>query len=92
MLNMVILALLSRFKIAGGLVQSSALHYQIRCARLGDINHIDECNRATLPENYQRDFYESHLQTWPELALVALNSNKDVVILFRFNLSNSCPE
>ena len=31
---------------------------------------MQRCNLATLPENYNEQFYVSHLQQWPELALV----------------------
>jgi hypothetical protein len=53
----------------------------IRCARLIDITHIDACNRATLPENYHREFYEEQIQKWPELALVAINDKNEMVLL-----------
>lgn len=51
----------------------------IRCARLIDITHIDACNRATLPENYHREFYEEQIQKWPELALVAISDKNELV-------------
>jgi hypothetical protein len=51
----------------------------IRCARPIDIAHIDACNRATLPENYNREFYEEQIQKWPELALVAINDKNELV-------------
>ena len=39
-------------------------------ARRSDIPSIQRCNLATLPENYNSNFYLHHLRTWPELALV----------------------
>jgi peptide alpha-N-acetyltransferase len=46
-------------------------HICLRLARRADIPSIQRCNVATLPENYNTQFYDSHLIQWPELALVA---------------------
>ena len=43
----------------------------LRLAKLTDINGIAQTNLATLPENYAATFYNNHLRTWPNLALVA---------------------
>jgi len=53
---------------------SSALeagHICLRLARRTDVPSIQRCNLATLPENYNSQFYVSHLRQWPDLALVA---------------------
>jgi len=39
-------------------------------ARRSDVPSIQRCNLATLPENYNSNFYLHHLRSWPELALV----------------------
>jgi len=49
----------------------NAINLRLRLARASDINSIQKCNLATLPENYQAAFYASHLKSWPSLALVA---------------------
>jgi ribosomal protein S18 acetylase RimI-like enzyme len=36
-----------------------------------DISGINAVNLATLPENYNEEFYRVHLSTWPSLAVVA---------------------
>ena len=46
-------------------------HIWLRLARRSDVPSIQRCNLATLPENYNSQFYVSHLRQWPELALVA---------------------
>ena len=43
----------------------------IRAATAADVDAIQRCNVATLPENYSSQFYESHLKSWPALAFVA---------------------
>eukprot|EP00520_Triparma_pacifica_P007840 CAMPEP_0118639838 /NCGR_PEP_ID=MMETSP0785-20121206/4437_1 /TAXON_ID=91992 /ORGANISM="Bolidomonas pacifica, Strain CCMP 1866" /LENGTH=254 /DNA_ID=CAMNT_0006531193 /DNA_START=15 /DNA_END=776 /DNA_ORIENTATION=- len=43
----------------------------LRVARSSDISEIAATNLATLPENYALSFYNNHLRTWPNLALVA---------------------
>jgi len=45
-------------------------HINFRMARRSDIPSIQRCNLATLPENYNSNFYLHHLRSWPELALV----------------------
>jgi hypothetical protein len=37
------------------------LMYTIRQASVHDIESIDRCNRETLPENYDLEFFERHL-------------------------------
>lgn len=51
----------------------------IRAAEIDDINGINRCNRASLPENYGDSFFKGYIKTWPRLALVATDKN-DVVI------------
>jgi ribosomal protein S18 acetylase RimI-like enzyme len=46
-------------------------HIQLRLATRTDVPAIQRCNLACLPENYNAEFYCSHLRQWPELALVA---------------------
>ncbi|KAJ8609812.1 hypothetical protein CTAYLR_007182 [Chrysophaeum taylorii] len=43
----------------------------IEAAGFGDIEEIQRCNRASLPENYADSFYERHLKQWPDLSFVA---------------------
>lgn len=47
----------------------------VRVAVHGDIPAINAVNMATLPENYNNDFWTQHLDLWPELALVAESSS-----------------
>ncbi len=42
-----------------------------RLARRSDVQQIQNCNLATLPENYNANFYVNHMRTWPELTFVA---------------------
>ena len=44
---------------------------QLRLATRTDVPAIQRCNLACLPENYNSQFYCSHLRQWPDLALVA---------------------
>jgi len=46
-------------------------HLTFRLARRTDVPQIQKCNLATLPENYNPNFYVNHMRTWPELCLVA---------------------
>ena len=46
-------------------------HIAFRLARRTDVQGIQNCNLATLPENYNSNFYVNHMRTWPELTLVA---------------------
>ena len=46
-------------------------HICVRLARKSDVPQIQNCNLATLPENYNSNFYMNHMRQWPELALVA---------------------
>jgi N-alpha-acetyltransferase 10/11 len=51
---------------------------QLRLATRTDVPAIQRCNLSCLPENYNSQFYCSHLRQWPELALVAEEvSNSD---------------
>lgn len=58
---------------AAALATSSneAEHICLRLARRTDVPALQRCNLATLPENYNTEFYSQHLRTWPDLALVA---------------------
>lgn len=49
----------------------------LRLARRTDVAGIERCNLATLPENYNQQFYSNHLRQWPELVLVA-ESNEPI--------------
>ena len=46
-------------------------HIAFRLARRTDVPQIQDCNIASLPENYNANFYINHMRTWPELTLVA---------------------
>ena len=50
---------------------NDAGHICLRLARRTDVPALQRCNLATLPENYNAEFYTQHLRTWPDLALVA---------------------
>jgi len=45
-------------------------HISLRIAHREDIPDIQRCNLATLPENYNSNFYSEMLRFWPDLALV----------------------
>ena len=58
------------------LLQKSAValrqdHICLRLARRTDVSSIQRCNLATLPENYNSEFYISHMRQWPDLCVVA---------------------
>lgn len=42
-----------------------------RLARRSDVPQIQRCNLASLPENYNSNFFVNHMRAWPELAIVA---------------------
>jgi peptide alpha-N-acetyltransferase len=44
-----------------------------------DVPAIQRCNLACLPENYNSQFYCSHMRQWPDLALVAEEIPSDEV-------------
>ena len=44
---------------------------QLRLATRMDVAGLQRCNLECLPENYNQEFYYSHLRQWPGLALVA---------------------
>eukprot|EP00529_Nitzschia_sp_RCC80_P024534 CAMPEP_0113459942 /NCGR_PEP_ID=MMETSP0014_2-20120614/10725_1 /TAXON_ID=2857 /ORGANISM="Nitzschia sp." /LENGTH=439 /DNA_ID=CAMNT_0000351567 /DNA_START=290 /DNA_END=1609 /DNA_ORIENTATION=+ /assembly_acc=CAM_ASM_000159 len=44
---------------------------RLRLATRTDVPSIQRCNLACLPENYNSQFYCSHLRQWPDFALVA---------------------
>jgi ribosomal protein S18 acetylase RimI-like enzyme len=46
-------------------------HILLRVAKRADVPSIQRCNLATLPENYNSQFYVSHMRQWPDLCLVA---------------------
>ena len=50
-----------------------------RQATLADISGIDECNRAVLPENYERHIYEHILAPGMSSSHVAMNAGGDIV-------------
>eukprot|EP00521_Asterionellopsis_glacialis_P014119 CAMPEP_0195294722 /NCGR_PEP_ID=MMETSP0707-20130614/15767_1 /TAXON_ID=33640 /ORGANISM="Asterionellopsis glacialis, Strain CCMP134" /LENGTH=306 /DNA_ID=CAMNT_0040355769 /DNA_START=50 /DNA_END=970 /DNA_ORIENTATION=- len=52
-------------------------HIHLRLARKTDVASIQRCNLATLPENYNSQFYVNHLRQWPDLALVAEHVGED---------------
>lgn len=47
----------------------------LRLARRSDVAEIQRCNLATLPENYNQQFYTNHLRQWPDLAFVAVDES-----------------
>lgn len=53
------------------IVETLGGHISLRVARRADVPMIQRCNLATLPENYNTNFYANHMRRWPELALVA---------------------
>mmetsp|Transcript_8987 Transcript_8987/g.29165 ORF Transcript_8987/g.29165 Transcript_8987/m.29165 type:complete len:254 (-) Transcript_8987:473-1234(-) len=60
---------------------ATASYVMIEQATPADIEAIQQCNRASLPENYADCFYERHFSTWPGLSFVARSpeSYEDVV-------------
>lgn len=47
----------------------------LRLARKADVLSIQRCNLATLPENYNQQFYLNHMREWPDLAFVAVDES-----------------
>lgn len=50
---------------------------QIRLATPMDVPGLQQCNRASLPENYCDDFFLTHIKYWPELVLVLEHVRND---------------
>ncbi|CAB9516943.1 terminal acetyltransferase A complex catalytic subunit ARD1 [Seminavis robusta] len=48
-----------------------APNIQLRLAQRADVPSLQRCNLATLPENYNSQFYVNHMRQWPDLCLVA---------------------
>jgi ribosomal protein S18 acetylase RimI-like enzyme len=53
------------------LLQPHEGHICLRLARRNDVVPMQRCNFATLPENYNANFFDRQLKTFPDLALVA---------------------
>ena len=53
--------------------------YEVVQAHHRDILQIKACNEAILPENYTFDSYQRHLELWPELCLLCVDTNHKVV-------------
>jgi len=53
--------------------------YTIRTATRDDVQIIDNCNRANLPENYGLMFYYDHLRRWPDLSLLAFDEKNEMM-------------
>lgn len=51
--------------------------YRVREATVSDITAIRNCNLATLPENYNDNFYKQFIAEFPRLCLVAVVSIDD---------------
>lgn len=67
----------------------------LRIARRQDVPSIQRCNVATLPENYNSNFYANHLMAWPDLALVAVDtsaSTKSSTSMFGSSFPTERPE
>lgn len=58
---------------------SSSTSYSIRIADFNDIPFIRNCNVVNLPENYDNNFYNQQLKTWPELSLVCQDKDENIV-------------
>ena len=56
--------------IADASFQQNQPDLTLRLAHRTDVPSIQRCNLATLPENYNQQFYSNHLRQWPELAIV----------------------
>lgn len=52
----------------------------IRLASTDDIPRIKKCNLDNLPENYPDMFFQRHLYTWPELSVVAEDSDSAYLV------------
>jgi ribosomal protein S18 acetylase RimI-like enzyme len=68
-------------------IASKTLHY--REAIVSDALQIMSCNRRNLPENYSFEFFENHLELWPDLSLVAENDNEIIGYVLARIESNS---
>ena len=53
-------------------VPAQTQNIQLRLATRTDVPAIQGVNLSCLPENYNSQFYASHLRQWPDLALVAV--------------------
>jgi len=51
----------------------------IRQATPEDLQGMQSCNLANLPENYQMKYYMYHIITWPRLSYVAVTSDGKIV-------------
>jgi hypothetical protein len=51
----------------------------VRLAKISDIEKIDACNRATLPEHYTYENFATQLRCYPTLSLVAVSDDDELV-------------
>lgn len=52
-------------------VSPPAPQITLRLARRTDLPSMQRCNLASLPENYNQQFFANHMRQWPELTIVA---------------------
>ena len=56
-----------------------AIKYVVRKAQFVDVDRIQECNLANLPENYRLNFFSNHIAKWPDLSFIAETNEKEMV-------------
>mmetsp|Transcript_1713 Transcript_1713/g.2740 ORF Transcript_1713/g.2740 Transcript_1713/m.2740 type:complete len:230 (+) Transcript_1713:28-717(+) len=67
----------TRFAETGGKFRQYGIN--IRLANKEDIRSISKCNIENLPENYSDWFYTDHLSKWPELSIIAEDTENELV-------------
>ena len=65
----------------------------LRLARRTDVASMQRCNLASLPENYNQQFFTNHMRQWPELTIVAeCNNLQDLPADHSYSPFPSMPE
>lgn len=80
----IVMVLIKSFSTTTHLVSSArAKAGNFRCSyRLGtrvDIPSINSVNMMSLPENYSKEYYIRHINSWPTLCVVAENANEKII-------------
>lgn len=60
-------------------VEYSPQSVRFRMATIDDIDSMNACNRASLPENYTREFFQEYILRWREVCLVAEGANAGII-------------
>lgn len=91
---MMVLSGIIRMTSAFANTVENRIRYRIRKGTVDDIPYIQQCNRITLPENYEYSYFRDHMTSFPELVFVAekcediIETSSDVNLLEKVSSEN----